>query len=59
MTWCQECGQRWEEDILGQDCRLPVAGRLTQFTGDPGVELCLPHGRAAAVLVDAAVFVVT
>ncbi len=45
-----------EEDILGEECRLPAAGRLTQFDGDPGIALCLPHGRAAAVLVAAAVF---
>ncbi len=55
-TWCRECGRRWEEDILGRDCRLPAGGTLTQFDGDPGIALCLPHGRTAAVLVTGGVF---
>ena len=55
-AWCQECGRRWEEDLLSEDCRLPAAGVLTQFAGDPGIALCLPHGRAGAVLVAGGIF---
>ena len=44
---------------MGEDCRLPAAGVLTQLVGDPGIALCLPHGRAAAVLADATVFPTT
>ncbi len=42
--------------LAGQDRRLPAAGRLTQFDGDPGIALCLPHGHGGAILVDEAVF---
>ncbi|MFC8450038.1 hypothetical protein [Kitasatospora sp. NPDC057223] len=58
-TWCQKCGRRWEEDVLGQDCRFPAAGPVTPFDGDPGIALCLPHGRAGAVLVGTAAVTTT